>query len=111
MDAMAQESDESGMQQDRNAHFMVAELQEYPVNLNVKQGDASDELYSERKKSVRTYLSEIGVNTDLISMADGTPGGDGTPSEHAIVVLVSSYGDTTTSEAPSESAAATSVSD
>ena len=105
MDALAQESDEAGMQQDRNAHFMVAELQEYPVNLNVKQGDASVELYSARKKTVRAYLRENGVNTDLISLSDGTPGGDGMPSGRAIVVLVNSYGETTTSEAASSGSA------
>ena len=103
MDALASDMDESGMQQDRNAHFMVAELQEYPVNLNVKRGDASEELYSARKKAVRTYLSANGVDTDLISLSDGTPGGDGMASGQAVVVLVSSYEDRSASVASSES--------
>lgn len=101
MDALAAESDEPGMQQDRNAHFMVAELQDYPVNLNVKQGDASGDLYSARKKTVRAYLSENGVNTDLISLRDGSPGGDGMPSGQAIVLLMNSYGDVSNSDATS----------
>ena len=103
MDALASETDVSGMQQDRNAHFMVAELQEYPVNLNVKRGDASEELYSARKKAVRTYLSANGVNTDLITLTDGTPGGAGMPSGQAVVVLVSSYADTSVSTSSSDS--------
>ncbi len=111
MDAIAQETDESGMQQDRNAHFMVAELQEYPVDLNVKRGDASEDLYAARKKTVRAYLSNHGVNTDLISLGDGTPGGDGMPSAHAIVVLVNSYTNAPVSEAPTESVTVSSESD
>ncbi len=111
MDAMAQDTDESGMQQDRNAHFMVAELQDYPVDLNVKQEGASEELYAARKKAVRAYLSENGVNTDLISLGDGSPGGDGMPSGQAIVLLLNSYGDTSTSEASSDSMTTSSVSE
>ena len=112
MDALAPESDETGMQRDRNAHFMVAELQEYPVDLNVKQGDASNDLYTARKKAVNVYLRENGVNTDLISLGDGTPGGDGMPSGQAIVVLVNSYGGASTpSETTSESATLSSETD
>lgn len=95
-DASAPETDEAGMQEDRHAIFKVAELQDYPVNLNVKKGDASDQLYDLRKKSVRSFLQEQGVNTDLISLSDGLAGGDGMPSQQAVVFLLESYSTTTT---------------
>lgn len=90
-DAKAQESDEAGMQEDRHAVFQVAELSEYPVNLNVKQGDASDQLYDLRKKQVRSFLEANGVNTELIALVDGLPGGDGIPSQQAVLFLIDSY--------------------
>ncbi len=92
MDALSPESDEKGMQMDRNAHFMVGEmLGGFPVDLNVKRGGVSEELYAARKKAVRTHLSENGLNVDLITLRDGMPGGDGMASGQAVVVLVSSY--------------------
>ncbi len=105
MDALAGESDESGMQQDRNAHFMVAELQEFPVDLNVKQGDASDDLYAARKKAVRQYLSENGVDPEMIALINGIPGGNGMASGQAVIVLLNSYSDTSTSDSGSSSTA------
>jgi hypothetical protein len=71
--------------------FQVAELSEYPVNLNVKQGDASDQLYDLRKKQVRAFLQANGINTDLIELVDGLPGGDGLPSQQAVLFLIDSY--------------------
>jgi outer membrane protein OmpA-like peptidoglycan-associated protein len=92
-DATAPESDEAGMQKDRHAVFQVAELRDYPVNLNVKQGDASDQLYDLRKKSVRSFLQAHGVDTDKLTLVDGLPGGDGIPSQQAVVFLINSYSD------------------
>jgi len=90
-DASATVSDEQGMQLDRHAVFQVAEMQDFPVNLNVKQGDASDELYDARKKAVRSYLESQGVDTSRIALTDGLAGGDGMPSQQAVVFLVDSY--------------------
>ena len=87
MDAIAGESDLAGMQQDRNAHFMVAEMQNFPVDLNVKQGGVSNELYSARRKTVRTYLSKQGVDTNLLTLSDGVPGGGGMASPTVLVIL------------------------
>jgi outer membrane protein OmpA-like peptidoglycan-associated protein len=91
LDAAAPTGDEQGMQKDRHAVFQVAELQDYPVNLNVKQGDASDELYDARKKSVRTFLTAQGVDPARIALTDGLPGGDGMPSQQAVVFLIDSF--------------------
>ena len=96
------------MQNDRNAHFMVAELQEFPVSLNVKQGNASEELYHARKKTVRGFLNANGVNTDLVAIGDGLPGGDGMPSEQVVVILSESHGKAA-SAAPVTSAGPTGI--
>ena len=88
MDAMATETDEEGMQVDRNAHFMVGQMLEgFPVDLNVKRGGVSNELYSARRKTVRTYLSRHGVDTNLITLSDGMSGGDGMASEAVLLIL------------------------
>ncbi len=106
MDAMAPESDEDGMQADRNAHFMVGEmLGGFPVDLNVKRGGVSEALYMARKKTVRTYLRENGVDVDHIALRDGMPGGDGMASEQAVVVLLDSYSSAPSSAGSSSSAA------
>jgi outer membrane protein OmpA-like peptidoglycan-associated protein len=120
LDASAPESDEPGMQEDRHAVFQVAELSEYPVSLNVKQGDASDQLYDLRKKQVRGFMQANGVDTDLIDIVDGLPGGDGIPSHQAVLFLINSYlpngkvttGTTTDPQSvPEQAAAAPSTSD
>lgn len=90
-DAKATTSDEPGMQEDRNAVFQVAESQEFPVNLNVKRGDASAELYDARLKAVRKFLEAQGVDTSRIALTDGFAGGDGLPSQQAVVFLIDSY--------------------
>lgn len=91
LDAAASAGDEPGMQKDRHAVFQVAELQDYPVNLNVKQGEASNELYDARKKSVRSFLAGQGIDASRISLSDGLAGGDGMPSQQAVVFLLKSF--------------------
>ncbi len=91
LDAAAPTSDEPGMQRDRHAVFQVAETQDFPVNLNVKQGNASEELYDARLKVVRGFLESQGVDTKRIALTDGLPGGDGLPSQQAVIFLIDSY--------------------
>jgi outer membrane protein OmpA-like peptidoglycan-associated protein len=87
MDALSPESDEDGMQKDRNAHFVVANVHHYPVPLNVRQGGASDDLYQARKKNTLAYLAEKGVDTSLLRIADDFAGGEGLPSEQVYVIV------------------------
>ncbi len=91
LDASSVTTDEPGMQLDRHAVFQVAETQEFPVNLNVKQGSASEELYDARLKAVRSFLEAQGVDTQRIALTDGFPGGDGMPSQQAVIFLIDSY--------------------
>lgn len=87
MDALSSESSEEGMQKDRNAHFVVAEIQQYPVALNVRQGGVSDDLYHNRKKNTLSYLASKGVDTSLIHLADNFAGGEGLASEQVFIIV------------------------
>jgi outer membrane protein OmpA-like peptidoglycan-associated protein len=97
MDALAPESDEAGMQKDRNAHFIVAEVNQYPLPLNVRKAGASDNLYQARKRQVLAYLKEKGVNTDLLKIEDGMAGGPGLQSEEVFLIVTDTDESTTTS--------------
>ena len=90
MNALAPETDEAGMQKDRNAHFIVAEVHQYPVPLNVRRSGASDNLYQARKKSVLNYLADKGVNTELVQLADGFAGGPGMDSQQVFLIITES---------------------
>lgn len=87
MDSLAPETNEEGMQEDRNAHFVVADVQHYPIPLNVRQAGVSDNLYQARKKNTLSYLAEKGVDTDLIRIADDFAGGEGLASEQVYVIV------------------------
>jgi len=87
LDAIAPIGDEEGMKEDRNAHFVVAEIQNFPVSLNVRQGDASARLYESRKEAVRTFLQGQGVDTNLISILDDAAAGDGLDSRDAFLIV------------------------
>ncbi|MFP6584634.1 MAG: OmpA family protein [Candidatus Hydrogenedentota bacterium] len=87
MDALSAETSEEGMQKDRNAHFVVAEVNRYPLPLNVRQGGASDDLYRARKKNTLAYLAEKGVDTSLLRIADDFAGGEGLAAEQVVVIV------------------------
>lgn len=87
MDALSAETSEEGMQKDRNAHFVVAEVNRYPLPLNVRQGGASDDLYHARKKNTLAYLAEKGVDTSLLRITDDFAGGEGLASEQVVVIV------------------------
>lgn len=91
LDALAPVSDEEGMQNDRNAHFVVAEVEGFAepiaIRLNVRRGDVPQELYQARIKTVVERLEEAGIAPSNIRIKDGFPGGDGMPSEQVLLVL------------------------
>jgi len=91
LDAQAPVTDEQAMQLDRHAMFKVTELRDYPVSLNVRRGGVPEQLYDLRTRSVRSFLSEQGIDTNLISIADGMSRGPGIPSEQGALFLISTY--------------------
>lgn len=84
LDAIAPESDEEGMQGDRNAHFLVAVVTEFPVTLNLRQADASDDLYRARKRAVSSFFQASGVDISVLDIVDGLPGGGGMQSREVL---------------------------
>ena len=76
-----------------------------PGSLSVRQGAADDALYQARLEAVRTALESSGIDSALVDLSDGTPGGDGSSSARAIAVLAGETGTATsgteTNRAPS----------
>lgn len=87
MDAIAPETNEAGMQKDRNAHFVLADAKRYPVPLNVRQGNETNDMYHARKKNTLDYLESKGVDTSLLIITDDFAGGEGLASEQVYVII------------------------
>ena len=66
---------------------LVRHYRDHPGTLNVRRGDAADDLYDSRVKGIRDLLARSGLNTEAIKIADGLAGGEGVQSEHAIRIL------------------------
>ena len=87
LDAVAPETDPQGMQNDRNAQFVVAEVEGYPSKLSVWRGNASEALYTARRMAVVKFLRKEGLGTDRITINDALPGGEGMASERVLLIL------------------------
>ena len=66
---------------------LAAYLKEHPGPLNVRRGQASQELYTARVVEVTRFLTEAGVPAQRIAIGDALPGGDGMPSERVVKIL------------------------
>ena len=64
------------------AHFI-----KYPGELNVRRGDATPELYSDRVNVVIELLSAGGVDTNRVATRDAPAGGDGRPAEQVLAIM------------------------
>ncbi|MEX0746230.1 MAG: hypothetical protein WD118_11565 [Phycisphaeraceae bacterium] len=53
---------------------------EHPGTINIRQGEADDQLYEQRLAAVERHLSQAGVDTATVTLADDLPGGLGRPS-------------------------------
>jgi len=56
-----------------------------PGDLNVRRGDAPDDLYAARIETVRSVLRQWGVEVDRVGIGEGLPGGDGYPSDRVLL--------------------------
>jgi hypothetical protein len=63
------------------AHFRTA-----PGALNIDRGDASEELYKARIKTVTDKLALAGVENARVTITDGLPGGDGMTSRRIVAI-------------------------
>jgi len=70
--------------------LIAAYYKEHPGPLNVRQGDAADELHEARINEAKRVLIESGVDRERVTVKDGLPGGDGMPVERALVIAAPS---------------------
>ena len=87
LDAVAPATDVPGMQNDRNAQFVVAEVEGYPSKLSVRRGNASEALYMARRTAVVKFLRNEGLGTNRVTIIDALPGGEGMASERVLLIL------------------------
>jgi hypothetical protein len=66
---------------------LAQHFQDSPGTLNVRQGDASQELYLARVATVRDALAQAGVPTARMVLTDGLPGGEGVTCERVLEIL------------------------
>ena len=55
--------------------------------LNVRQGNVPPALYKARVATVVDAMTEAGVDTQHVTIADGMPGGDGMASDRVVAIL------------------------
>ena len=69
---------------ERDLGVLGEHLRQYPRPLRLRRGDSSQALYEARLATVHTALADLGVDTSLVEISDGLPGGPRTWSETAI---------------------------
>lgn len=79
----------SGLNELGNNDLMVLikHFTENPGELNIRQGNVSDEIYQARVNFVLKKIKEAGINREKISIADDMPGGSGMSSEKVLTIL------------------------
>jgi len=71
----------------RDLQVLAEHYREYPGRLNVRSGEAPEELYRARIKTVLAFLRDAGVDTAPINVGDDLPGGDDMSSERVVLIL------------------------
>jgi len=76
----------------RDLDVLAAHYAKNSGELNVRRGDAADELYRARLDKVAEALVAAGVERDSVTFADGLPGGDGRTGEQVLKILAKTSG-------------------
>jgi hypothetical protein len=71
----------------RDLTVLSEHYRRYGGSLNVRRGDATDQLYRQRVDHVTALLAADGVPAGRVAIADGPPGGSGTSSDQVITML------------------------
>lgn len=71
----------------RDLDILIRHYKQYPGPLNIRQGEAPDQLYQARVATVRDAMQCAGVNVQQVNVADGPVGGDGLAGDHVLVIL------------------------
>ena len=73
----------------RDLSILAAHFKDYPGQLNIRRGSTEKDLYQARVSYVLEQLTQAGVDSKRVSVADGMPGGRGMSSEQVIAILES----------------------
>lgn len=74
----------------RDVAILAEHYSVFPGPLNVRRGEAPEELYAQRIDTVVRAMARAGVDTDRIRIADAMAGGDGSPSDRVVLVMLRS---------------------
>lgn len=86
----------------RDVEVLADHYRDHPGTLNLRRGDANEDLYNRRIQTVTNALAAVGVYGSRVAISDGLPGGDGTDSSWG--VLIQDRADGTTQFGGNESA-------
>ena len=78
----------------RDLGVLTRRYLEYPGRLNVRQGQAPDDLYAGRLETVMRHLRQAGVAADRMKVGDELAGGDGMTSSEVVLILAISQEET-----------------
>jgi len=71
----------------KDLNVLIKHFLQHPGKLNVRRGDAPQDLYQGRINFVLRQLKEAGVKDDQISISDGMAGGSGMLSEKILIIV------------------------
>jgi hypothetical protein len=83
----------------RDMEILAAHYALHGGGLSVRRGDAGEELYGERLRSVELALAAAGVEPGRVRISDALPGGAGTTAERMLEVLERSRTELSTEDA------------
>lgn len=72
---------------ERDMGVLASHFRTHPGALNIRRGDAGDELHLARVKAVERRLARARIDANRIAISDALPGGGGMPSEHVLIIL------------------------
>jgi hypothetical protein len=76
---------------ERDVKVLAAHMVRNPGDISVHKGGEGQALYDARVKAVTEALIKYEVPAGSIKIVDRMPGGDGVPSERAVLILKRSY--------------------
>ena len=72
---------------DNDLTILIEHFTENPGQLNIRQGEVSDEIYQIRIKIVLEKMKDAGIDKKEINVSDDMPGGSGMSSENVLIIL------------------------
>jgi hypothetical protein len=77
----------------RDLGILAEHYSVYPGPLNVRRGNESDDLYDQRVNTVVQALHRAGVDTSRIRVENAMSGGEGSPADRVVLVMLRSQQD------------------